>query len=43
MYSDLEGDDPLPGLREIFLENLLRRSARYARKRLGIHENRQAS
>jgi len=41
MYSDLERDDPLPGLREIFLENLLRRSARYAGKRLGFHENRQ--
>ncbi|PWB65703.1 MAG: hypothetical protein C3F14_05220 [Deltaproteobacteria bacterium] len=40
MYSDLEWDDPRPGLRELLLENLCRRSVRYAGKRLGLHGNR---
>ena len=34
LLSDLAGDDILPGLREIFLENILRRSGRYAMKSL---------
>jgi len=34
LLSDLAGDDILPGLREIFLENILRRSGRYAMKLL---------
>jgi D-aspartate ligase len=32
LLSDLAGDDILPGLREIFLENILRRSGIYAMK-----------
>lgn len=34
LFSDLAGDDILPGLREIILENILRRSSRYAMKSL---------
>jgi predicted ATP-grasp superfamily ATP-dependent carboligase len=35
MLSDLEWDDPLPGLREIWVENLCRRTGRFFRKRMG--------
>ncbi len=35
MLSDLEWGDPLPGLREILLENLFRRAGKYIRKRIG--------
>jgi D-aspartate ligase len=34
LLSDLSGDDMLPGLREIVVENILRRSGRYAMKSL---------
>ena len=34
LFSDLAGDDILPGLREILFENILRRSGRYAMKLL---------
>lgn len=34
IFSDLVRDDPLPGLRELMLENVIRRSARYVGKRL---------
>ena len=34
LFSDQAGDDILPGLREIVLENILRRSGRYAMKSL---------
>lgn len=35
MLSDLEWDDPVPGLREIWVENLCRRTGRFFRKRIG--------
>ncbi|MBP2675193.1 MAG: carbamoyl-phosphate synthase chain, binding domain protein [Deltaproteobacteria bacterium] len=35
MLSDLEWDDPVPGLREILVENLCRRSARFLRTKVG--------
>ena len=35
MLSDLEWNDPVPGLREIWIENLCRRSGRLFRKRIG--------
>jgi D-aspartate ligase len=35
MLSDFDWDDPVPGLREILLENLYRRAGKYIRKRIG--------
>lgn len=35
MLSDLEWDDPLPGLREILVENLCRRAGRFFQKGMG--------
>jgi predicted ATP-grasp superfamily ATP-dependent carboligase len=36
IYSDLSKDDILPGLREIILENALRRTVRYMKKKLKL-------
>ena len=39
LFSDLSGDDVLPGLREILFENILRRSGRYAMKLLKVRSS----
>jgi len=39
LLSDLAGDDILPGLHEILVENILRRSGRYAMKLLKIRSS----
>jgi hypothetical protein len=35
LLSDLEWGDPMPGLHEIVVVNLMRRSARFFRKKAG--------